>query len=99
MNPFRFLTPIRSAPKARERLHVLLDYERRVVNQTDLAKILRDEIFVVVGRHFTFDPTKVQVREVHGAAVSTVVVDIEIPNRARASPRAPGAVARQLHPP
>jgi cell division topological specificity factor len=97
MNPFRLLTPIRSAPKARERLHVLLDYERRVVNQTDLAKLLRDEIFVVVGRHVTFDPDKIQVREVHGAVVSTVVVDIEIPNAASVIPRAPGAMERRPH--
>lgn len=97
MNPFRLLTPIRSAPKARERLHVLLNYERRVVNQTDLVKVLREEIFVVVGRHLTFDPDKVQVREVRGAAVSTVVVDIEIPNGAWAIPRAPGAIERRPH--
>jgi cell division topological specificity factor len=84
MNPFRILTPIRSAPRARERLHILLDYERRLVNQTDLIAVLREEIFAVVGRHVTFDPKKVRVREVHGIAVSNVVVDIEIANLAGA---------------
>jgi cell division topological specificity factor len=83
MNPFRFLTPIRSAPMARERLLILLDHERRPVKQTNLVAILREEIFAVIGRHVTLDPNKVQVREVLGAAVSTVVVNIEIPNRAR----------------
>jgi cell division topological specificity factor len=84
MNLFRILTPIRSAPRARERLHILLDYERRLINQTDLIAILREEIFAVVGRHVTFDPKKVQVREVHGTAFSNVLVDIEISNRAGA---------------
>ena len=41
MNPSRLLMPIRSAPKARERLRVLLDCDRRLVKQTDLIDILR----------------------------------------------------------
>jgi cell division topological specificity factor MinE len=84
MNLFRILTPIRSAPRARERLHILLDCERRLVNQTDLIAVLREEIFAVVGRYVTFDPKKVEVREVHGTAVSKVLVDIEISSRANA---------------
>src|SRR5271167_938425 len=46
---------------------IMLDRERRLVNRTDLVAVLREEIFVVVGRHVTFDPKKVRVREVHGS--------------------------------
>jgi len=81
MNLFRILTPIRSAPRARDRLHLLLDHERRLVTRTDLIAILREEIFAVVGRHGCVDPNLVQVREVRGTAVSTVMVDIKIPIR------------------
>jgi cell division topological specificity factor len=84
MNPFRFLTPIRSAPIARERLHVLVHRDRTLVKQTDLVAILREEVFSLIGRHVTFDASKVRVKQLHGAAVCSVVVDIESPNWAGA---------------
>jgi cell division topological specificity factor len=82
MNPFRFLMPIRSAPIARERLRVLVHRDRALVKQTDLVAILREEVFSLIGRHF--DASKVRVKQLHGAAVCTVVVDIESPNWAGA---------------
>jgi cell division topological specificity factor len=56
-----------SAPIARER--------------PDLLSILRDEIVAVIGRHVSFEPDKVQIKMDRGKAVSTLAVDIEIPNR------------------
>jgi cell division topological specificity factor len=85
MNLFRFLRPISSAPVARERLQILLEYERRVVNQTDLLAVLREEILTVVSRHVTVDPDKAQVWVDRGHGVSRLVVGMEISNRARAT--------------
>jgi cell division topological specificity factor len=86
MKLFRFLRPISSAPVARERLQILLEYERRLVNQTDLLAVLREEILAVVGRHVTVDPDKAKVWVDRGQRVSMLVVGMEVPNRARATP-------------
>ena len=85
MNPFRFPRPISSAPVARQRLQTLLEYERRVVSQTDLIAVLRAEICAVVARHVTIDPDRVQIKVDRGAKVSILAVDIEIPNTTRAT--------------
>jgi cell division topological specificity factor len=69
-----------SAPVARERLQILLEYERRIISQSDLVAVLRQEILAVVNRHVSVDPDKVQVKVDRGAKVSTLEVDIEFPN-------------------
>jgi cell division topological specificity factor MinE len=81
MRLFSFFTPIKSAPVARKRLHILLDADRSLNKQSDLVAILREEIFSRIGRHVTFDPSTVRVREVNGAAVCTLVIDVEMPER------------------
>jgi cell division topological specificity factor len=81
MNLFRFLTPVKSAPVARKRLGVLLEYDRHVVKQADLVAILREELASVLGRHIAFDPQKVRMKQIRGNAVCSVVVDIGAPNR------------------
>jgi cell division topological specificity factor len=48
--------------------------------QPDLLGVLREEILAVVSRHVTLDPTKVIVRLERGDEVSTLEVDIEVPN-------------------
>jgi len=78
MRLFRFLRPIRSAPVARERLQILLEYERNLVSQTDLIAVLREEILAVVGRHV--DPDKVQISVERGDKFSILAVDFEVPN-------------------
>ena len=85
MKLLRFLRPISSAPVARERLQILLEYERRMVSQTDLIAVRRAEILAVVGRHVTIDPDRVQIKVDRGAKVSILAVDIEIPNKTRAT--------------
>ena len=76
-----------SAAVARERLQILLAHERSEVGQSDLLMRLREEILAVVSRHVTLDPDKVVVRMDRGKNVSTLEVDIELPNEplARAS--------------
>lgn len=69
-----------SAPVARERLQILLAHERGVLGQPDLVGILREEILAVVSRHVTLDPDKVMVKMDRGKSVSTLEVDIELPN-------------------
>jgi cell division topological specificity factor len=80
MNFFSFARRRNSAPVARERLQILLEYERRIISQSDLVAVLRQEILAVVGRHVSVDPDKVQVKVDRGAKVSTLEVDIEFPN-------------------
>jgi cell division topological specificity factor len=69
-----------SAPVARERLQILLAHERGLRGQPDLLAILREEILAVVSRHVVLDPDKVVVRMDRGKTVSTLEVDIEVPN-------------------
>ena len=86
MNIFGFtIQRRRSAPVARERLQILLEYERRLVSQSDLVAVLRREIVAVVERHVVVDRNKVQVRIDRGKAVSKLAVDVEIPNAWRAA--------------
>ena len=48
--------------------------------KTNDCSILREEILAVVSRHVVLDPEKVIVRMDRGKSVSTLEVDIELPN-------------------
>jgi cell division topological specificity factor len=85
MRLFRFLKPVSSAPVARERLQILLEYERRMVSQSSLITTLKEEILAVVSRHVSIDPEKIHVSVDRGDGFSTLAVDIQIPNRANAT--------------
>ncbi|MGY3466970.1 cell division topological specificity factor [Bradyrhizobium sp. LM6.11] len=61
-------------------MQILLAHERGLRGQPDLLGVLREEILAVVSRHVTLDPTKVIVRLDRGDEVSTLEVDIEVPN-------------------
>ena len=78
-----------SAPVARERLQILLAHERVSRGQPDLLGILREEILAVISRHVPFDPEKVRIEVDRGKSVSTLAVDIEIPNSEQISGIAP----------
>ncbi len=81
MNLLRFLNSRNaSAPVARERLQILLSHERNLRGQPDLLGVLREEILAAVSRHVTLDPDKVLVKMDRGKTVSTLEVDIELPN-------------------
>jgi cell division topological specificity factor len=83
-----------SAPIARERLQILLAHERSERDQPDLLGVLREEILALISRHISFDPDKVQIKMDRGKSVSTLAVDIEIPN----SFDAPGEVSKRRRP-
>lgn len=70
-----------TAPIARERLQILLAHERGMRGeQPDLLMLLREEILAAVSRHVALDPDKVMVRMERGKNVSTLEVDVELPN-------------------
>jgi cell division topological specificity factor len=70
-----------TAPIARERLQILLSHERGAQGEKpDLLMQLREEILAVVSRHVALDPDKVIVRMERGKHVSTLEVDVELPN-------------------
>ena len=69
-----------TAPVARERLQILLAHERGLLGQSDLLVTLREEILAVVSKHVQLDPDKVMVKLERGKTVSTLEVDIEVPN-------------------
>ena len=72
-----------SAPVARERLQVLLAYERKNRDQPDLVGILREEIMAVIRKHVQVDQEDVQVAMDRGDTMSTLEIDIQIPNMAK----------------
>jgi cell division topological specificity factor len=81
MNLWRLLSGRKgSAPVARERLQILLAHERGLRGQPDLLGKLREEILSVISRHVSLDPDKVVVKMDRGKSVSTLEVDIELPN-------------------
>jgi cell division topological specificity factor len=81
MNVFKFFRRVGSAPVARERLQILLAHERKASGQPDLLNVLREEILAVVARHISLEPDRVHIRMDRGEPVSTLEVDIEIPNQ------------------
>ena len=86
MSLFSFFNRGRSAPVARERLQVLLAHERAVGRggAPDLVAVLQQEILAVIARHMSIDRDKVIVRLDRGDTVSTLEIDIEMPEGALA---------------
>ncbi len=74
-----------SAPVARERLQILLAHERASAGRSDLVAILQQEILAVIARHVAIERDKVVVRLDPGEEVSTLEIDIEVPQRALAA--------------
>jgi cell division topological specificity factor len=82
MNFLNFFTRNRSAPVARERLQLLLSHERALTGRSDLAAVLQEEILAVIARHIAIDRDKVNVKLDHGNQISTLEIDIEMPDEA-----------------
>ena len=70
-----------SADEARERLQLLLAYERKNRDQPDLVAALREEIMAVIAKHVQIDQDYLQVSMDRGATMSTLEIDIQIPNK------------------
>lgn len=82
MSMFGLFRRTGSAPVARERLQILLAYERGLRGQADLLAVLREEILAVIERHIPIDRDNVQIKMDRGDTVSTLEIDVEIPNSA-----------------
>jgi cell division topological specificity factor len=106
MSILNFFTGRRtSAPVARERLQVLLAHERALSGGADLAAVLKQEILEVIARHIPIDRDRVMVKLDRGEQVSTLEIDVEMPDAAlehrmtaepaRRRRRAPAAAQRQ----
>lgn len=80
MTLFNFFKRRGSAPVARERLQVLLAYERKNRDQPDLVAVLREEIMAVIARYVRVDHNQVRVAMDRGDRMSTLEIDIHIPN-------------------
>jgi len=80
MNVFNLFRRRGSAPVARERLQILLSYERAARGQSDLLAILREEILSALTKHITVERENVQVRMDRGESVSTLEIEVEITN-------------------
>lgn len=81
MNFLSFFNRPRSAPVARERLQVLLAHERALSGRADLAAVLQEEILAVIAKHIAIDRDKVNVKLDRGDQVSTLEIDIEMPEK------------------
>lgn len=81
MKLLHFFRRRRSAPVARERLQLLLAYERKNRNQPDLVAVLREEIIAVITKYVRVDHDCVRVKMDRGDRMSSLAIDIDIPNR------------------
>ena len=84
MSIFELFKRRASAPVARERLQLLLAYERKTRDQPDLVNILREEIMAVLAKHVQVDPDKVQIAMDRGERMSTLEIDIQVPTPGKA---------------
>ena len=81
MSLFSFFTRGRSAPVARDRLQGLLAHERAMAGGAELIAVLQQEILAVIARHIPIDRDKVSIRVDRRDKVSTLEIDIEMPER------------------
>lgn len=84
MSLLNFFTRNRSAPVARDRLQLLLAHERTLSGRSDLVALLQREVLAVIARHIDIDQDKVIVKLDQGSNVSTLEIDIELPDGALA---------------
>ena len=82
MSLFGLLRRRNSAPVARERLQILLAHERSAGGQPELLAVLREEILAVIAKHVSVDADGVVMRMDRGAKVSTLEIEVELPNEA-----------------
>ena len=80
MNFFNLFKRGGSAPVARDRLQILLAHERSTSGSSDLLTMLRHEILAAVARHVDIDLAGVSVQMNRRKKISTLEVEIEIPN-------------------
>jgi cell division topological specificity factor len=81
-----FLSLFRSRPKAsaseaKERLQILLAHERSDLGKPDYLPRLHRELLQVIAKYVEIDEDKISVDFENSGSVSTIEVNIELPNR------------------
>jgi cell division topological specificity factor len=79
MNLLSFFRPKPTASVARERLQIMFAHERALSGRPGLTTVLKDEILAVIAKHFPIDADKVSVKLDNAGGVSTLEIDIEMP--------------------
>ena len=77
-----------SAPMARDRLQILLAHERTADGRgasRDLLAVLQEEIMAVIAKPVAIDRDKVQIKLDRDGGVSTLEIDVEMPENAPAA--------------
>jgi cell division topological specificity factor len=82
MNWLSFFKRDNSAPVACERLQILLAHERSAFGRSNLIFTLKEEILAAISRHVTVESDKVQVKMDRGPVISTLEIEVEVPNLA-----------------
>jgi cell division topological specificity factor len=80
MNLLNLLRRRGTAPVARERLQILLSYERSARGEPDLLSNLRGDILAAVSKHLTIDRDNIVMRMDRGATLATLEIEILIPH-------------------
>ena len=73
----RWFTRSHSAPRAKERLQLVLIHDRTDLNPAELSE-LRDEIIEVISRHVDVDSAAVQFAVEHDGRSQRLVADIPL---------------------
>lgn len=71
-----------TAPVARERLQILLQHERALDGRPDFMAILQQDILDAIRKHIPVESDKVHVKFDRSDDVSTLEIDVEMPNPA-----------------
>ena len=71
-----------TAPIARERLQILLQHERALGGNADLMAVLQKDILEAIRKHIPVESDKVHVKLDRSEDVSTLEIDVEMPNSA-----------------
>ncbi len=76
-----FRTPRRppSADAAKERLQIVLAYERSDRSTPDFLPLLQKEIMQVIEKYIKIDSKKIDIKLERGPDISTLEVNIELP--------------------
>ena len=82
MNVFNLFRRKATASVARERLQILLAHERSAGGQPELLAVLREEILAAIAKHISVDADSVVMRMDRGANVSTLEIEVDLPNEA-----------------
>jgi len=78
MRFLRFFRSGKSAPVAKERLHLLLAHERASTGRSELIGRMRQDIVAVIAHHVGIEKEEVRVKINRRDSVFTLKIDMEV---------------------